>query len=265
MPEWLLEEDKYDTLKDKDAFINKSIFNILKLLAILRIQTHYTVNKSKVNPAIKVISSFLLVFIISISRNMLFSLIVSIFLLFIVSLLNIDKIKYTLRGSMFASILTLIILIPSILMGNANNSIIIVLKVFCCVMTVNLLACTTHWNDITGCLKFLFVPDMFIFIFDITLKYIAILGELSLDMLYALKIRSVGKNNKKGSFLSGIMGTTFIKSKEMAEDMYDAMECRGFSGEYNTYNSYKQLRITDILFIVLDIIIIVTYLYIGRV
>jgi len=69
---------------------------------------------------------------------------------------------------------------------------------------------------------------------------------------------------KKGNFLSGIMGTTFIKSKEMAEDMYDAMECRGFSGEYNTYNSYKKIKIADILFIVLDIVIIVTYLYIGR-
>ena len=32
--------------------------------------------------------------------------------------------------------------------------------------------------------------------------------------------------------LTGIAGTLFLKSKEMAEEMYAAMECRGFTGEY---------------------------------
>ena len=67
---------------------------------------------------------------------------------------------------------------------------------------------------------------------DITLKYIVLLGDVCLDMLTALKLRSVGKNREKGKSLSGVLGVTFLKSREMSEEMYGAMTCRGFEGEY---------------------------------
>ena len=54
---------------------------------------------------------------------------------------------------------------------------------------------------------------MFIFVFDITIKYIVIFGEFSLNMLYALKLRSVGKSKNKSTSLSGIIGTTVYKIK----------------------------------------------------
>ena len=31
----------------------------------------------------------------------------------------------------------------------------------------------------------------------------------------------------------------FMTSKEMAEDMYAAMECRGFTGQYRVHNKFK--------------------------
>ena len=36
----------------------------------------------------------------------------------------------------------------------------------------------------------------------------------------------------KGRALSGVLGVTFLKSREMADEMYGAMACRGFEGEY---------------------------------
>jgi len=73
---------------------------------------------------------------------------------------------------------------------------------------------------------------MFILVLDITLKYITLLGDFALSMLYALRLRSVGKNDGKTASLSAVAGTMFLKSKEMAEEMYAAMECRGFTGTY---------------------------------
>jgi cobalt/nickel transport system permease protein len=58
-------------------------------------------------------------------------------------------------------------------------------------------------------------------------------------MFYALKLRSVGRNAGKTASISGIAGTLFLKSKEMAEEMYAAMECRGFTGEYRAAGGWR--------------------------
>ena len=84
-----------------------------------------------------------------------------------------------------------------------------------------------------GALKRFFFPDLFIFVFDITIKYIVMLGEFALQMLYALKLRSVGRNRSKYGSIGGVGGMLFIKSRNMSEEMYYAMECRGFTGEYH--------------------------------
>jgi cobalt/nickel transport system permease protein len=69
---------------------------------------------------------------------------------------------------------------------------------------------------------------------DMTTKYISLLGGLVLDLLYALKLRSVGRDDRKMDSLSAIAGTVFLKSIEAAETQYQAMECRCFSGSYRS-------------------------------
>ena len=55
-----------------------------------------------------------------------------------------------------------------------------------------------------------------------------------MEILTSLRLRSVGQNRKKAQSFSGISGISFLKSREMAEEMYAAMCCRGFVGEYKT-------------------------------
>jgi cobalt/nickel transport system permease protein len=65
-----------------------------------------------------------------------------------------------------------------------------------------------------------------------TLKYIVLLGSLIQDILTALRLRSVGKNNKKYQSVGGVMGVTFLRGTEMSREMYEAMRCRGFTDDY---------------------------------
>ena len=81
-------------------------------------------------------------------------------------------------------------------------------------------------------LKKLHVPSVFVFTLDITLKYIVLLGDLIKDLLTSLTLRSVGKNNKKYQSVGGVMGQTFIRSVKMSQEMYEAMQCRGFTDDY---------------------------------
>lgn len=260
MPEWLLNTDKYNPPKHKDTFINKSILSLLGIFSKLVLQTDRNKGSYKINAVVKVITSLIFIILVSISRSFAFILAVNIFLLFFISMLEADEIKDILGIGIMVAAFTAIILVPSMLWGNIRNSILIILRVLACVTSVNVLSHITQWNDITSTLRLFFIPDLFIFVLDITIKYIIILGEFSLNMLYALRLRSVGRSRSKYTSLSGIMGTMFIKSKEMAEEMQSAMECRGFTGEYKVHIKHK-INLFDFLCACFDIFIIWLYLY----
>lgn len=189
--------------------------------------------------SIAIPATLILIVIVSLSKNFAFVVAVNAFILVLINFLSINEIKYVVKASLAAAIFTFIILLPAIFLGYGNNTLMITLKVIVSVSSVNILACTTHWNVLIIALKIFKIPDIFIFVLDITIKYIVLLGEFSLNMVYALKLRSVGRNNNKSTALSGVVGTMFIKSKEMAEEMYGAMESRGFTGTYKVYKKFK--------------------------
>ncbi|MVX66754.1 energy-coupling factor transporter transmembrane protein EcfT [Clostridium chromiireducens] len=263
MPEWLLKKDNYIPLKDKNAFIDKSILSIFNVLARFRMQTKLRTSKFGINPLTKLISTLILIIFVSLCRNFYFILITNVFMLVLINLLSTKEIKYVVKASLAAAIFTFIILLPSIFLGYGNNSLMITLKVLVSVASVSILTCTTQWNELIIALKIFKIPDIFILVLDITMKYIVILGEFSLNMVYALKLRSVGRNNNKSTALSGVVGTMFIKSKEMAEEMYGAMESRGFTGTYKVYMKFK-FKLADYICIILNLNFICAYFYFDR-
>ena len=76
------------------------------------------------------------------------------------------------------------------------------------------------------------LPGTVIFIIDITFRYIALLGNLMQELLTAVSLRSVGRNDKKYNSVGGVMGVTFLRGTEMNKEMYEAMQCRGFTDDY---------------------------------
>jgi len=264
MPEWLLKDENYIPQSDKDTFISKSILSLLGVLSRIKTQSGYKKDRFNVNADFKVAFAFMLIVMLSITRSFTFIIIINVYLLVTLSLMQAEEIIKILKISLMASIFTFVILLPAAFWGNVYSIVMITSKVFATVTAVNILSHSTRWNSITSALKKFFVPDIFILVLDITIKYILMLGDFSLNMLYALKLRSVGKNRRKYSSLSGIAGTMFIKSREMAEDMYSAMECRGFTGEYHIYNRLK-VTFADFIYIMINAGIIFIFVYLGRI
>lgn len=263
MPEWLLNDEKYDPPLDKDTFINKSILSLLGLLSRIRAQGGHKAGKFKINAVLQVAFTLLLVILLSISKNIAFVVIVNIYLLFMLSTMKADEMIKVLKVSIIVALFTFIILLPTAFMGNYYSIIMLTPKVFATVLAVNILSYSTPWRQITNALKIFFIPDIFIFVLDITLKYIVLLGEFTLNMLYALKCRSVGRNRRKYTSVSGIAGTMFIKSKEMAEEMFAAMECRGFTGEYHAVRKFA-FSFSDFIYLFVNAIIFYIFIYLGR-
>ena len=264
MPGWLLKGENYSPQKDKDTFINKSILSVLSILSRIRAQGSSKSAKYSVNATVKVAFTFMLILLISFSRNFTFVIIINVYLISTLCLMDADVIVKILKISLVTTFFTFIVLLPSAIWGNSFNTVMITTKEFATITAVSILSHSTRWNSITSALKDFFVPNIFIAVLDITIKYIVMLGDFALNMLYALKLRSVGKNKTKNTSISGIAGTIFIKSKEMADDMYAAMECRGFTGEYYVYSNSK-INIADYIYIVMNIGIVFIFMYFERI
>jgi cobalt/nickel transport system permease protein len=264
LPLWLTSEYSYIPQKDKDAFVDKSILAILQVLSRIRSQGGYS-HRSKIraNATIKLVFVLLSIVLVSISGQFSFVIPVAVGVLLWMSTLKAELIARLIRTALIVVAFTVVILIPTVFFGNMYSIEMIPVKVFITITMIGIVSYTTRWDEITGSLRLFRIPALFIFVLDITIKYIYLLSELSLNMLYALKLRSVGRNKGKYASLSGVAGTIFLKSREMAMDTNAAMQCRGFTGEYKSYHKMK-IEPGDFIYFSVTAAIVLLFVYIGR-
>lgn len=233
LPEWMRENDEYTPSKGGSAFSIKTIQSVGKAMAQIKIQKGHEKGRA-LPPLFKLLLMFCSILLISITQNRLILMAFAAAILLYLCTWPAKDIAGILKASCWAAILTLLVLIPAIIIKPTliENEIFIVVKVFFSVLTVSIFNHTTQWNHITKALRQIYIPGIFVFTIDITLKYIVLLGNLICDLLTSLQFRAVGKSNKKYQSVGGIMGVTFIRGTEMNRQMYEAMQCRGFTDDY---------------------------------
>ncbi|PAB59081.1 energy-coupling factor transporter transmembrane component T [Anaeromicrobium sediminis] len=259
---WLLEKDDYVPKKERDTYIDKSILSFLKILSRIRSVKNRDKVFYRIDPVLKVIFTILNILFISLSRNFTYLFILDIYVIISILLMDSEDRKKIMSISFIFPIVTLIMLIPSMMKGNIYNSLLLFQRIILSVLFANILSYSTQWTHISRTLKLLFVPDIFIWVMEIGLKYIILLGEYSTSLLYALKLRSIGKNQDKQGSISRIMGNLFLKSYRMSQDLSSAMECRGFVGEYKVSIEFK-LKNIDYIYGLINIIIIVLFVILN--
>ena len=239
LPEWALHEENYEPANDRDIFISRSILRLTGILFALK-KNSVKKYSTKFSAAAAFAFTFFFIILCVSSHTKEFLLTAAALELVIFNFLGGAEIlrilKKSLAAAFFGGILILIILLP--------------VKTFLTVTALQLVTEFFLWNQITAALKIFRLPDVVIFILDTTIKYIFLLGRQAQELLTALKLRSVGKNSSKEKSFSGVLGVTFLKSREMSEEMYQAMICRGFTGEYFRAES-KIFFAADLIFVLL--------------
>jgi Cobalt transport protein. len=263
-PFWLTSDSHYIPQKDKDAFVDKSILTMLHILSRIRSQGGYSHQaRIKANATVKLVFVLLSIVLVSISGQFSFVIPVAVGVLLWMSTLKAELIARLVKTALIVVAFTVVILIPAVFFGNLYSIEMIPIKVFVTITMVGIVSYTTRWDEITGALRSFRISDIFIFVLDITVRYIFLLSELALNMLYALKMRSVGRNKSKYSSLSGVAGTIFLKSHDMAMDTNAAMQCRGFTGEYKSHSKMK-LELGDFIYFAIAAVVVLLFIYIGR-
>ncbi|MDR0817696.1 MAG: energy-coupling factor transporter transmembrane protein EcfT [Clostridiales Family XIII bacterium] len=261
MPEWLLTRENYIPETDKDTFINKGILALLRLLAVMRAQDARGYGRFHVDAHFRLACSLLLILFVSLTRQFSFVFIVLTCLLVRLCFTPVRDLKRILALGLTAALFSIVIMIPAALLGSTYSITMIPAKIFVSVTICGIMSCSSRWRDMIAALRSFYIPSIFIFILDITMKYILLLGELTLALMQALRLRSVGKNRRKYTSVSGVAGTLFLKSREMAGSMHSAMICRGFTGEYHRPRHMK-FSLADGLYIALHAVFITAFFYI---
>ena len=261
IPEWMQTTEQYDPPKDADGFTTKSLLSVMGVLAKARNSVIQPFIQA--NAPVVLLTVLLLVLLTACSHNMFFSYCMLALVLIALITLPGKQVKQAVSGALAAVGISAMLLLPAVFLGSPKSLLTVTIKVFISVGLINYMSATVPWNKLTQGLRTFHVPNLFIFTLDITLKYIVMLGDVCVNMLQALKMRSVGKNRAKAQSFSGVLGMTFLKSRELSDEMYNAMVCRGFEGEYDTKRHFSFQK-GDAAYFLLDVLAIILFVFLER-
>ena len=129
-----------------------------------------------------------------------------------------------------------------------------------------LLLMTTKWSDITGALRRMHLPDVFVAVLNMAYRYIFLIAEVGTAMIQARHLRTVGKIKAASDrkYVSSSVGQLFIRVHQMSETIYDAMRLRGYDGNIAAIDTMKT-DIIDWLFLLINGIIIMILIIGGHI
>ncbi|RZN38544.1 MAG: cobalt ECF transporter T component CbiQ [Methanophagales archaeon ANME-1-THS] len=125
-----------------------------------------------------------------------------------------------------------------------------------------LLMLTTRWSDILNTLSALRFPKIFVLILGMAYRYIFLLLDTIVKMLFSRKSRAVGKESSVSSWRlnAGIIGALFLKSYDMSGNIYLAMLSRGFNGDFSHLHADSDPVMKDYLFLTMVIVFCISSL-----
>ncbi len=119
-----------------------------------------------------------------------------------------------------------------------------------CVSAVLILVAVTPFAELTGQLRRMRVPEVFLLLFEMTYRYIGTLLEEAGSMYTAYMLRAAGEKGLAMKHMGSFTGQLLLRSFDRAERVYGAMKCRGYALR-DGYAIARPIRPSDWLFLAL--------------
>jgi cobalt/nickel transport system permease protein len=128
-----------------------------------------------------------------------------------------------------------------------------------------LLILTTRWVALLKALRVLRVPQVFVLILGMTYRYIYVLLHAANDMFLARRSRVVGRisGSDDRRWLTASMGALLSRSYRLSDEVYLAMQSRGFSGEVQIMDEFTW-RASDTLALAAFVAVAAAGAWLGR-
>ena len=123
-------------------------------------------------------------------------------------------------------------------------------RTFLCVVAILILVAVTPFSALTGSLRAARVPGVFVTLFEMTYRYIAVLLEEAGSMYTAYQLRHTHQKGLELHHMGSFVGQLLLKSFDRAERIYAAMQCRGYAF-HASLRSHRPFTGADYLFLLL--------------
>lgn len=255
LPDWMMKEEiTVNSSEVKSGFLQSNLSTVISLLSYLKIEDR---KKYGGSPVIRICELLILLVLIYNSKSIVFLWTVGIFLLAEIAFFSGREIRSIVKKLIRLIIFTSVILLPSYLLHPSIHPTFFLIRTVLLLLNLSVFLTKTSWSDFITGLRGLYLPQELVMIFDIAIKYFYILGNHIRNILYAVRIRSVGGGVSK-KLTGAILGQVYLISKEHMKSLYEAMLLRGYGTKVKVRRKL-QLNKSDILHISIWIILIILF------
>ncbi len=127
-----------------------------------------------------------------------------------------------------------------------------------------LLIMTTPWMHVLKSMRVIGIPTLVVVILGMTYRYIFLMLQSASDMFEARQSRMIGKlpDKEARQLAAATVGVLLSKSFQLGNDVFLAMQSRGYRGEVYTLDEFR-LTTADYLAIPLLLVVVGTGLWFG--
>ncbi len=268
--------------KRRVSFVEKGINHLAGVIKRGYIHSELLSKKGffqKIDPRIKIFFLIFFIIIVSLKRDLLSELYVSIFVFVLVLLSRLEVVTFYRRVLLLGFIFGFLIALPSAFNVVTKGEMILpvaklsrpydfwiyhvpatigitkegmlgvamlTMRVINSLSLSFLVLHTTPFPEMVKALKMLKVPDAFLIIISLCYKYIFIFSKTIEDMYLAKRARMLREddNKKAREWTAGRLALIFRKTQLRCEEVFRAMVGRGFSDSIKLYG-FGKMRATD--------------------
>jgi cobalt/nickel transport system permease protein len=284
IPEWMKEVGPCNcdavSVEKKKSFVEKTISGILNFFQESMVSEGYTRRNGflqSIDPRVKLVSLLILIFAVSLTRDIAVLFIVYLLILLFAYLSKIEMLFFIKRVWVFVPIFAGIIVLPIIFnvfmpgdhlvtvatFGNNTyvgpvllpstiyiteqgtiSAITFILRVATCVSIAVLLVLTTKRDELFKSLRSLRVPKVYVLTLDMCYRYIFLLMDTIRDFFTAKKSRTITPlpMREEQKWVAGRIGYVLVKSLDTSERVHKAMISRGFDGDVKLMHDYAMQK-----------------------
>lgn len=285
IPEWMkeTETDPYQgsaSVVKKKSFVQKTIYGALDFFQKSLISEEFAKRNGllqRLDPRVKLISALVLIFAVSLTRDVRVLFITYLLTLLLAYFSRIGVLFFIKRVWIFIPIFAGVIVLPILFnvflpgdrlvtlvtLGNGTHLgpivlpssiyitrqgtifvITFMMRVATCVSVAVLLFLTTQRDLLFKSLRSIRVPKVYILTLNMCYRYIFLLLDLMIAFFTARKSRQIRNLplREEQRYVGGRIGYILVKSLDMSNKVQDAMISRGFDGDVKLLHVYAMHR-----------------------
>ncbi|ADQ40163.1 cobalt transport protein [Caldicellulosiruptor acetigenus I77R1B] len=253
LPDFLKEEDNAKVKVAKEGYVEKSLSGYLKVS-----QWFFKRNKSfftRIDEWAKLLFLIWFSLLVSISDSILFLAVAFTFVLVAATMSKADIRALIVSSWAFVPLVTFIISIPYVLITkNIMPAILQVLKTGIIIMTGEVVIYNSRIDRLFKPFSFFGGLKEFIWLVELTLRNIFVLLNTITEILFAKKVRMVGRAKNRFDFIKSMIRSIAAKTIYISEATYVSMKTRGFSAGNVKFVYRFKVTIPELLVVFLLII-----------